>query len=55
MNKTTDTSKNIEKETTVLHDRGESLNSDSVNGRERLECGNIIEEKEMHVGHKRDR
>lgn len=55
MNKTTDTSKNIEMETTVLHDRGERLDSGFGNEQERLDCGNIIEEKKMHVRPKRDK
>lgn len=52
MNKT-DSSKNTE-ETTVLHDRAESPDSGYGNGQERFDCGNIMEEKEIHVGHKRD-
>lgn len=55
MNKTTDASKNIEMETTVLHDRGERLDSGFGNEQERLDCGNIIEEKKMHVRPKRDK
>ena len=44
-NKGTDTSKNTEMETIVIHVREGSLDSGYGNGQKRLDCGNITEEE----------